>query len=279
MRIPKASLKKPSPAPRGGPTTGLAAVSFMLVVASAGVGFAACGDEATPNTSSTSSSSSSSSGASTSSGAGGTGGASGGGGAGGNAGIAEPAVFQTPDVNAVCGATPSEPCTKSDMAWVKSEYGTEVKRADGGAVADSGTVYRLVAFSEREGPSNIDVFVTDGAGQPISGVAVAFYFSSAPETSRPDEWYPVKVSTKTGADGRAGFALASSAYLPSCGGGGPHAIWISEPAISQDQSIPSDLADKLGMLGGTNHRHLDILFQKQDKGQPLVDPVKCPLGP
>jgi hypothetical protein len=31
------------------------------------------------------------------------------------------------------------------------------------------------------------------------------------------------------------------------------------------------------MLGGTNHRHLDLMFQRQVVGEASIDPVRCPL--
>jgi hypothetical protein len=52
---------------------------------------------------------------------------------------------------------------------------------------------------------------------------------------------------------------------------------VSEPAGAPDTSVPSDLADALGMLGGTNHRHLDIIFQRIDPATPPADGVRCPL--
>jgi hypothetical protein len=189
----------------------------------------------------------------------------------------DPAVFQTPDALVVCNPTPEQACTPSDMAWVASEYGTTVLRADSAAINASGKGFRLIALVEREGPSNLDVFVVDEAGAPLSGIPVAFYFSSAPDTSRPDEWYPVKVTGMTEASGRVGFALTSSAYLDTCGGGGPHAIWISQPDSEPETTVPSDLVDELGMLGGTNHRHLDLLFQRIDPSATPVDAVRCPL--
>lgn len=183
-----------------------------------------------------------------------------------------PAVFRAPDEAPVCGPTPPDPCTPSDMAWVATEYGSEVRRAEA-----AGEVYRLVEIAERVGPSSIDVFVVDGGGAPLEGITVAFTWPDAPNPSRPDEWYPGKVTATTDDRGRAGFSLAASAYLSSCGGGGPHAIWVSMQGATPDTSIPSDLADRLGMLGGTNHRHLDLMFQRQVVGEASIDPVRCPL--
>lgn len=253
----------------------LLAASVALAVTLAG----ACTDDPSPEPGASATTSGSTGGSSpttTGGGEGGSGGSAGGsagmGGQGGM-GLSDPAVFQTVDQLVVCGPTAAQPCMPSDMAWVASEYGSTVTRVDdAGAVA-----YRLVALVEREGPSNIDVLVVDDSAAPVVGVPVAFYFSSAPESSRPDEWYPVKVTSNTGSNGVAGFALAPSAYLSCCGCGGPHAVWVSEAGAMPDTSVPSDLADKLGMLGGTNHRHLELIFQRTVAGETPSDAVRCPL--
>ena len=75
----------------------------------------------------------------------------------------------------------------------------------------------------------------------------------------------------------AGFALGGGAYLSCCGCGGPHAVWVSEPGAMTDTSVPSDLADELGMLGGTNHRHLELIFQRTQPDANPANAVRCPL--
>ncbi|MCA9663262.1 MAG: hypothetical protein KC486_33340, partial [Myxococcales bacterium] len=92
-----------------------------------------------------------------------------------------PAIFRTPDVAPVCGPTPADPCTPGDLGWLASEYGSTFTRADEAAVSEAGVVYRLIAFVERVGPSNLDVFVVDEEGAPLAGIPVAFYFSTAPD--------------------------------------------------------------------------------------------------
>lgn len=191
--------------------------------------------------------------------------------------LPDPAAFRAADQAEVCSTTPPQDCTPADMGFVLSEYGSTVDRGDdaGGTSA----VYRLVAFVERLGPSNIDVLVVDHNANPVANIPVAFYWPDAPNDSRPDEWYPKKVETLTGANGVAGFALGGGAYLPCCGCGGPHAIWVSEPDTTPNTTVPTDLADHLGMLGGTNHRHLDLIFQKVDPppAQQPADAVRCPV--
>jgi len=48
--------------------------------------------------------------------------------------------------------------------------------------------------------------------------------------------------------------MGSGAYHAE-GEGGPHAVWVHDP------NIPSDICEKLGMLAGTFHDHLDQKFQ------------------
>jgi hypothetical protein len=192
---------------------------------------------------------------------------------GGECDPCDPAVFRATDhAHEVCGPTPDADCTPADMAWVASEHGSTLTRT----TDTSATFYRLVAFVEREGPSNIDVLVVGPDASPLTGIPVAFYYSTAPETSRSDEWYPVKVTGTTGTDGIAGFAIGTGAYY-GCGEGGPHAIWVSEPGPAGDTTVPSDLADHLGMIAGTNHRHLELIFQRVEPAGSIEDGVRCPL--
>jgi len=192
--------------------------------------------------------------------------------------LGDPAVYRAADDADVCASgPPAADCGPGDMAFVAAEYGTTLTRADD--AVGTLTTYRLVAMVERLGPSNIDVFVLGPDGAPLPNLPVAFYWPTAPDPSRPDEWYPNKVTGVTGADGRAGFAITADAYLPCCGCGGPHAIWVSEPGGAPDTTVASDLVDRLGMVGGTNHRHLDLMFQRVDPppAPAPVDAVRCPL--
>ena len=191
----------------------------------------------------------------------------------------DPVVYRAHDEADVCSSNPPADCTLSDMAWVASEYGFTVDRAPDGWTGSAPYVYRLVGLVERVGPSNIDVYVIDEAGSPIVGVRVAWWWpdvgsaSGAVATST-DEWYASMLPGTTEASGRVGFMLAGSAYLPCCGCGGPHAVWISEPSASG--AVPSDRAGALGMLGGTNHRHMDLVFQRWPLVGEPTGTARCP---
>jgi hypothetical protein len=146
---------------------------------------------------------------------------------------------------------------EKDMAWVRQTYGSDFARATPEMLAGATHVCRLIEFREREGPSNIDTFTMGEDDQPLANITVAFYWPDAPTPSRPEEWKPKKYYQRTDIRGKVGFALGPGAYIRDPAVGGPHAIWVSEP------TMPSDLADKLGMLAGTNHRHLEPVFQLQ----------------
>jgi hypothetical protein len=52
------------------------------------------------------------------------------------------------------------------------------------------------------------------------------------------------------------------------GEGGPHAVWVRDP------NIPSDICEKLGMLAGTFHDHLDQKFglMTMPETEPEIEP-------
>jgi hypothetical protein len=147
--------------------------------------------------------------------------------------------------------------SERDMAWVRQTYGSDFARATPEMLTGATQVYRLIEFREREGPSNIDTFVMGEDDQLLANITVAFYWPDAPTPSRPEEWKPKKYYQRTDTTGKVGFALGPGAYIRDPALGSPHAIWVSEP------TTPSDVADKLGMLAGTNHRHLEPVFQLQ----------------
>jgi CRP-like cAMP-binding protein len=127
-----------------------------------------------------------------------------------------------------------------DLNWARSKYGSWVQFTQ----PQGGASYRVAELRERSGPSNIDVWVLDEAGNPI------------PQTLVRVEWPGGEDVSPTGLDGKRdpGFALGPGCYIhdPKYGG----AI-----TISIEGQHPSDEARNLGMLAGTPHDHLDIVFK------------------
>jgi len=125
-----------------------------------------------------------------------------------------------------------------DMDWVAQTYGSWIERATPGA---DGSVFRIVQLREIEGPVTIKVWVKDSSGNPWLGVSV--------RCSWPGEGEEIK---STEEDGTVSLC-AMGDYINPWGSGGARSMEVLDGA--------SDIARALGMLGGTNHRHLDVVFQ------------------
>lgn len=116
-------------------------------------------------------------------------------------------------------------------AWLLSKYGKIETTAEAGAE------YGIVELRERvDAPSTLVVTVKDEGGNPVPNVSVAF------------SWPDGTVHGITDNMGSVGFGMGGGAYyfLPEKG---PH--WIDAGGVR---------VDGLGMLGGTNHDHLDVVL-------------------
>ena len=116
-----------------------------------------------------------------------------------------------------------------------------------------------------QAPSALVVTLRNVNGDPAPDVPVAFYWPDAPE--RPDcGGFGRAVVGPTNAEGKVGFGMGGGAYYwpPSIG---PHATWMC--------GENSDICNGLGMIGGTNHRHLDPTYQWMNPEPPADE---CPWG-
>lgn len=118
-------------------------------------------------------------------------------------------------------------------------------------------------------------------GLPAGGLRVAWYWPDAPEDIHigPEGGVPGIVRSNRGVHGQTnlmgiiGHPMGGGAfYWPSQGQIGPHATWAYGTATK------SDVIAGLGMLGGTNHDHLDAIFEQVTEGtapppQPPTPPV------
>ena len=116
-------------------------------------------------------------------------------------------------------------------AWLLDKYGPI------GTTAEADAEYGIVELRERiDAPSTLVVTVKDKGGHPVPDVSVAF------------SWPDGTVHGTTDPMGNVGFGMGGGAYYfpPQKG---PH--WIDAGGVR---------VDGLGMLGGTNHDHLDVVL-------------------
>jgi hypothetical protein len=159
-----------------------------------------------------------------------------------------------------------------DFEYAKSKYGVEFRRAE---VAPGQKVYRLVELWEKTGHTSLITQVLDEDGSPMASVDVAFYWPDAPDPPDPQtevyphDWYRNFVHGPTNVNGDVGPGMGRGAYH-GAGEGGPHAVWVRDP------NIPSDICEKLGMLAGTFHDHLDQKFKLMTVSEPKPEPEPGP---
>lgn len=151
---------------------------------------------------------------------------------------------------------------------VKEKYGAAFRRAE---VQTNTFVYRLIELWEQSGNSSLKTQVLDEHGNPIPNIGVAFYWPDAPDPPEPEtkvtsfDWHRNFIHGPTNVNGDVGPGMGHGAYHGR-GEGGPHAVWVRE------WQIPSDICEKLGMLAGTPHDHLDQKFQLMIAGEEPTPP-------
>jgi hypothetical protein len=169
-------------------------------------------------------------------------------------------------------------------AWLTAKYGPVVIHP-----AAPGLGWRVVEIHEdADLPANVTVtrriepLVAPAVmvktlardGRPVAELWVAWYWPDAPEnpSAMPPNGLPAGMRPGradrpgvTNLNGDVGCAMGRGAYYfpPEIG---PHAVWC--------WGMNSDVVFGLGMIGGTNHDHLNLVFQ-----QCLVDPVVPPPEP
>jgi hypothetical protein len=134
-----------------------------------------------------------------------------------------------------------------DWAWLEAMFGAvTLERGTGMA---SVSVLRAV-----EGPSVLVVRIENADGDPIQSVPVVFYWPDArllpPEQRACGLDRGLVIASKS--NGNAEFGMGPGAYyFPPAGG--PHAVWVATEG--------TDCLGGMGMLGGTNHIHLDSVWR------------------
>jgi hypothetical protein len=165
---------------------------------------------------------------------------------------------------------------EQDWSWLIANFGqVRLERAE---VPDgTSQVYRITMLRDAEGPAVTVVNVKNQGGRPLENIRVVRYWPDAPSlpTWAPpaSHWHDRGVYGGTNINGDIGFGMGRGDYYfpPS---GGASALWVS------DERGPSDLIEGLGMLGGTNHRHLNVYFELQDVEPPAPpEPPEPPAPP
>jgi hypothetical protein len=135
-----------------------------------------------------------------------------------------------------------------DEAWLQNKFGpVEISRTA------PGPAFRVCVFKEIEGPATQVIKVTE-KDVPLPGIVQIRTWPDAPPLpSDLASWYDNGIAAPTDQKGEVGWAMGQGDYYfpPS---GGAASAWVG------DAAYPSDLVRGLGMLGGTNHIHLDVEF-------------------
>lgn len=154
--------------------------------------------------------------------------------------LVPPTPTPTPSPVPVTVAVYDKDRNPKDMGWATARYGVWIESA---VPAPDGSVYRIVELRERIGTNNFDVWVKDGAEVPLSDIFVRC-------------WYPEGEDRQlTDAEGRAGVCpMGTGSYQKEWGQCGAYSLQV-------DAGIPSDVGRCFAMIGGTDHWHLDIVFQ------------------
>lgn len=174
-----------------------------------------------------------------------------------------------------------------DWMWLVANYGPLVIHP-----ADAGPGWRIVEIREdadldklagrtleeikRTSPQaapTIIVKVLDAVGRPVDLARVAWYWPDCREdpNAAPTNGLPAGVKQNraedgyTNLNGDTGFGMGRGAYYypPAIG---PHAVWI----YGQN----SDVILGLGMIGETNHNHVNVTYRQtvEEPPTPPIDP-------
>jgi len=177
------------------------------------------------------------------------------------------------------------------LAWLQAKYG----QVQAETLPTTGPCWRLFAlvedadYSERERsarPLPPPWFPTPAAtaalvaktltqdGGPAAEVPVARYWPDAPILPpHQAHWQPRGVIGYTNVEGDTGFGMGNGDYYTPPLQEGASWMWVAQPDVA------SEAIAGLGMLAGTNHAHMNAVFQF-DPGTPdpppdeLIDVVR-----
>jgi hypothetical protein len=156
------------------------------------------------------------------------------------------------------------------LTWLYQEFGNvEIDNEDKSTMP----AFDVAILQEVDDPSNkatanvtapavIGAQVLDSDGKPVAGISVVLWWPDAPPLPG-SGYHNAGVIGRTDARGLTSFPVGKGAYYNPAKVKGPHSLWLHDSGTSPRVS-------GLGMIAGTNHRHLDVTFQ-QVPTTPLED--------
>lgn len=129
---------------------------------------------------------------------------------------------------------------------------------------------QVLGKRRNKSPASITVIVLNEELRPIPGAEVVFWWPDAPKLDGAGH-HEAGASGKTDSYGQVTFPTGDGAFYNPQTQAGPHKVWIYGPGQSQR-------CKGLGMVRNSNHRHLDVVFQRcppDYKPDPSPDPQTC----
>ncbi len=149
---------------------------------------------------------------------------------------------------------------------LQQAFGLEVNISQGKAKANDGERYwQLVGFEVRTGIAAYLPQVKTMSNDPAPNIIVFRHWPDAPPFASPVDpgYFSNGVGDFTNQDGIMSFGYGGGSVTDE--DGGPDYIWPSADPLGGDR-IASDMASKLGWIGGTDHLTANPIFQDVMKG-------------
>lgn len=159
----------------------------------------------------------------------------------------------------------------TNFAELKQHFGLDVDRSLGAQAANPGERYwRLVGFEVRTGPKVYMPQIKQANGQAANKIVVFRHYPSAPAfpQSVSPSYFNNGVGGFTDVNGVIGFEYTETSVTGA--NGGPDYIWVSADPPGGSR-VASDMAIRLGWIGGTPHLTPNPIFQdveKESNGNP-----------
>lgn len=167
---------------------------------------------------------------------------------------------------------------------LKSIFGLDIDTSQGAQRTSVGKRYwALVGFEVRSGIASYLTQVKLISDKPAENILVFRHWPDAPEL-------PTDIDPKYFSNADAGFTDSNGIKGDAYGGGsvtgangGPDYIWVSSDPIQAGNRSGSDMACKLGWIGGTNHLtanpiFLDSLKEDDNSILPADNSIRLSIG-